>query len=629
MAIDTSPKNLLREVEVGERKRDERLATLTDQIARYHGPWYKGEGPVDDTVTDPENHGYEFMSSFVGQMVGGKPRVRVETRRPTAQQQVAGALQAAVNRWIQDTKFETVIEKAAYDYMFRWSALLVTVEPRKDQYDLNDPLLMPQISRLSPRDMGWDAMAPDPEHARLMWHRWTIDHDDLIAMAEEDAKLPEEDQVGWNLKTIKNLVPGREMSQLDQEFADRVEDNPDRLERNEISLIDVWIADDQVDENKGPDQGFNGSITTIAQGEVQLGGEGQDEQAHQVLPRRDYFGPKSGPYVVTGCYIVPDQGEPLSPLVAVEHQANLLNSVSNSAIRSMLAYKKGTVVAGVEEDDAQRLNDAEKDHLVLLETQVDLNNQMASYELGGVSQQQFVTMSYFRTLLERVSGFTDVQRGNIQGEGTATEVNAALDASASRTAYIREKFVRGMTNALAKVMHFFYYTEQIIFPLGQEGLDSAKKGTTEDLPEGAEAWFFGGIHQEGSGGSIEDLSMSIDLMSFMRTSEASLKRKSETVVTALQLLPVLTQPGVKGQETLKLLADLENMPELLNIFDFNELGTGPPSPDAMVASQAGVLGASAPGWGQKARSGTAAPADQTQDAAAALGAPGGTQGSAI
>jgi hypothetical protein len=580
MVIATNDAHLLEEIRASEGRRDEKLASLPDRLERFHGPWYNGGGPEQSETVDPENHAYEFTSAFLPQVLNGHPRIKASTSRPTAQKFVAQAIQTGTNRWTRDTGFKATLEEFAYDYLFAWAFGLVSVGPRKDAYHLKDPLLLPQVQRVSPNDGGWDAMASNPSRARIFFHRWSIDKDDLVALAEADKELPEDERQGWNIEGVKALVGGEpiQMQHVDGRHT---------VDRNKVWLYDVWVADDQVDEDKGPDQGFHGTVRTVSEvaPKIQNG-----NAAIRVKDPQDYYGPPSGPYVVGGCYLVPDKNEPLSPLVATEQQSNALNSFANQTIEDALSYVKKTFLSGEDPIEADRINNAKHQHVTLLENVTDLQNRLISVEMGGVTDQHFAVLGYLRELLERVSGFNDVQKGNITGDGTATEVGFAVEASAGRAEFVRGKFIAFAEECLRRVAYFLYHTDQVVFPLGEEGLAAAQSGMTEPLPEAAEAWFFGGTFDEGSGGTFDDLELEIELYSMARTSEASIRRKAEVLTgVVLNVYPLLTAPGIRAHALIELIADLENMPEILNIFDFEEIGkagTGVAHP--MLSRQAGT-----------------------------------------
>lgn len=588
MAINTSPTHLLENFEKGEQKRDRALESLAEQIHRYHGEWFMGEGP-GEVEPDPENFAYSYLSAFIPSTVHSPPRVKINSRRPTAQKQVAKALQAGINRWVRDTSFVDVLEQLAYDFYFRWFCALVSVKPRPDSYGLNpDPLLMPAVERLSPRDCGWDAEAPHPSEARLIWHKWRIDKDDLVELAKQDRNLSRKDRAGWNIKAIQQLQPGFEPD-------DSRNHNEFWVDRNQVELIDMYVPDDQPDDTKGPEEGFFGSFRTLAYG--QGADPGQKKEPMLIRAARPHFGPC--PYVVAGCYLVPDESTPLSPLVATQGQSDTLNAYVASMIRDAESFVNKIFVAGEDPQTAQRIKDSQHNEIAVLPNLTDLHQRIAQFTMGGVDPSRFQIAGWLRDMLERVSGFNDVSQGQITGEGTATEVTFAQDAASARSDYPRNKFVRGVQEILKKVAEFMYRTDQIIFPLGREGLEAY--GTDTPVPEGVEAWFVGGLTEEGSGGTFQDLELVLQVDSMVRTSQAELRRRSEVIVEfTTQVLPVWLQiPGLDIRTATQTYGDLNNVPELLEIINLEEIAKQPLQPMPMLSKQAGTL-SSSPGFYDRA-----------------------------
>jgi hypothetical protein len=73
-----------------------------------------------------------------------------------------------------------------------------------------------------------------------------------------------------------------------------------------------------------------------------------------------------------------------------------------------------------------------------------------------------------RQRLERVSGITDVHRGNVSGAGTATEISIADSASNIRTEFVRRQFYRGVTDILARVAWYMREDQRSRYPVTEE-----------------------------------------------------------------------------------------------------------------------------------------------------------------
>jgi len=626
--LATGAQALWREISNAEERRDSKLRSLEAQIKRYAGPWYDGS-PADDEEPDYENHSYEAISAFVPSTVAQKPRVKISTRRPTAQREVAKAIQGHVNRWIRDSHFKDVLEHLAVDFQFRWSVALVSVKPRPEAYESDDPLLTQQVDRISPKDFCWDAMAPEPNKARWMAHRYKVDHADLIRRARADAKLPEDEREGWNVEAVEALTAGMANARVSDAAGSDERDY--QLDRQEVELYDIYIAEEtnHVEQGRGEQytqaNGFAGTLRTLAVtaagtplisgGHVkQLEGDG-DDTGVEIRSPRPYFGPPQGPYVIGGAFIVPDKNEPLSPLVVTQAQADNLNAFTASMVRQGLNYCKKIIASGIDKDDAEAINDAKHDHLTVVSNPIDVRSQLQSFETGGITQQHVVIAQWLKDILERVSGQNAALRGEIESGATATAVSEGVEAGKARAQYPQDKFISFAEECLVRVGWFGYYVEQIVEPLGEETTDLIADATQGDdigtggavdpalIGEGTEAWFFGGNFEEGSGGTYADLELEIDLFSMVRTSEATQRRKAEVITAVmLQLVPMMAQfPFVKWREVVDMLGDLENIPDLSDSFDWKALseatGANTLAPSApMTTSNAGRIGQQASGF---------------------------------
>jgi len=388
--LNRSTPNLWKEIRNAEDRRDERLESLDSEIQRYTGPWYSGAGPTEGEEPDYENHTYEAISSFVPSAVAERPRVKISTRRPTAQREVAKALQGHVNRWVRDTDFKTTLEQLAVDFWFRWAVSMTSVRPRIEAYESDDPLLTQQVDRISPRNFCWDAMAPDPSKARWYAHRYKIDHEDLIEMAEHGDE-------GWNLEVVKGLTPGL-VGPRHSSMVGGSDEDEYTLDRGEIELYDIYIPEEtnHVQQGRGARftqaNGFTGTLRTLAVS-TSTGGVTNDDDSPKGVEVREpvpYFGPRTGPYRIGGAYFVPDKNEPLSPLVVTKAQADNHNAFVASSVRSALNYCRKIIATGIDEDDAERINSARHDHITRITNPIDVSRDLQIFETGGISQQHVV-----------------------------------------------------------------------------------------------------------------------------------------------------------------------------------------------------------------------------------------------
>ncbi len=552
--LDISPTNLLMEIEASERLRDMHLEAMDDQVRRYHGPkWRAGSSESDDY---PENHAYEYLSLMVPRIVLDNPRVRVSTRRPGSQGDVALAMKHALNRWVRDTSLVTTLIRVAVDTMFNHGVILTSQSPRPGKRKA-DPSYWPAAYRLPQKWFFRDYLGRHDTECRYMGHRWRRDKDDLIKRAE---RFPKE---GWNLEALRELVTDNE-SPGDKTIGERtIQANP----RGEVTAYELWVPEYEMPDSPGRDEGFHGTIFTIARQQPSrksledYGNPNSNEaptKAAFIREPRAYYGPRWGPYTTFGIFTVPDQAYPLAPLTAVQTQQDDLNQHVMAASHADAQYKRLVLVDNSDPRLLQRIKNSEDSYVIPvagLEA-----GKVVQVELGGSTPQQWEMIAQKRDRLDRNSGIFDAQRGNVSGRGTATENAIADEASESRVGFIRHQFQDSTRRVLQSVAWYLYHDDRVEFPLGAEAAEEMQM---------QEPWFKGGDEAEGSGASFDDLELEIEPYSMERTSEGLQQRRTmEMVQLVSDIAPLMPQtPWVDWKQIFKHLGDSMNFPELDSIVD--------------------------------------------------------------
>jgi len=523
MALEITPGKLLEEVESAQDWRDKHLTALGEMIRATHGPHYsRSEG----SVFASENNWYAYLNLMVPRLVYDNPRFRVRTRRPGVQLGVADAIRHGLNRWARDFGLATTLERLAYDFCYVWFACYVTSEPQPgklaDQAYLFDKagipefgdssVMWPSVYRIPPGQLLLDAQARHPREARIIGHEWECDHEDLILRAR--AK-PDE---GWNMKEIKNLSPGED-SLTDQRFgaeaygSDQQPHNPDR---ERVKLKDLWIAELELPDSPGAEEGYHGTIVTIGHGG---GNDGETGKGAFVRKPRPFYGPPSGPYIIQGAYQLPDKLYPLSPLVAIEGQTRELNRHARAWSRSAEHHKRVILYDERDTKTAMKIKKAKHDFFVGIpgfEKQ-----KYAEAVIGGATREQTEAYAFLHDRLQRVSGMDDAQQGNVTGKGTATEHSIVDEATSTRSAFVKQRFTGGVVEICKKVAWYMFHDDRIVFPLGEEAADDLNM---ED------PLFVGGNQDPESEGTFEDLELEIEPYSLERTNQGEHLRRSIEVV---------------------------------------------------------------------------------------------------
>ena len=541
--LGTKPRELYEEIKAAERLRDKYTSSMGEQVEKYTGPYYKEGGENSDYAA--ENHYYEFISLVVPRLVFDNPRVRVETRRPGTQTVVAQAMKHGLNRWIRDANMRKVLTSLAVDMCFNFGVALITEEKNKGlrpAADTQTPAtpMWPVCARIPQHRFFVDPVAETLDDARFIGHKWVRDKEDLLEMAKA-----KEDE-GWNADAIENMSVTTDNRELGR-------DNEELPDRQEVVCYEVYVPEIELDDSLGEKHGFNGTIYTIA-----VAVDDEDEKAAFVRDPRPYYGPRWGPYVMFGIYNVPNQIYPLSPLVAIEGQVEELNRHSEAASNSAEMYKKLILVDNTDPKFVQRVKDSQDNYVIPVS---GLERQrVVQAEVGGMTQQQLSYLQVARDRLDRNSGITDAQRGNIEGRGTATEVTVAAEASTIRMAFMKREFSDAVQRVLSTVAWFLYHDDRVVMPLGQEA--QQELGVEEP-------WLVGGDHDPEGNSSFADLELEIDAYSMERTTEGTHQRRTmEMYNVVLQSAPMIPQmPYLNWKEIYSRLGDALNQPDLSTLVD--------------------------------------------------------------
>lgn len=541
--LSTDPKDLYAEIAAAEELREKHLVSQKDQIEKYHGPHYKDGYNANYAA---ENHYYEYVSLIVPRLVFDNPRVRVGTRRPGTQDMVAKAIRLGLNRWIRDVNFRTALTEIATDMVFNYGVLLVTEEENKslrpkDGVQTPSEIMRPSVSRIPQDRFIIDPVATNVSDARFMGHRWVRDKEDLEEMA---SKNPDD---GWDLDAIKTLSETTDSKELGR-ANDRTPD------RKEVVCYEIWIPEVQIDDERSSKEGFHGTIYTLGVSTA----KDDDERVAFVREPRPYYGPRWGPYTMFGLYNVPNSVYPLGSLTAIEGQIEELNRHAESASRSADQYKKLILVDNTDPKFVQRVKDA-KDNYVLPVSGLEKAG-VVQAEVGGMTSQQLSYLQLSRDRLDRNSGLSDAQRGNVEGRGTATEVTVAAEAGTARMSFMKRQFADAVQKVLCTVAWYLYYDDRVVMPLGVE----AEREFGESDP-----WLVGGEHDPESGASFDDLELEIEPYSMERTTEGTHQRRTmemfNMITSTASLIPQL--PFVNWKELYHRMGDAFNIPDIGSLVD--------------------------------------------------------------
>ncbi len=527
------------ELEVAEAFRDQHLSSWSDLIGRLTGPDYRGDtaGPGD-----PENFVHQYIALILPRIVYDNPKVSITSRTPLSQVALTPKMEAACNSWVRLTDLRTTLSRIATDMLLGFGVGMIANEPRRSMRTIggNEPWL-PRLYRLDPHDFIIDPQATHAEEARYMAHTYRIDHDDLIAKAEVED--------GWDLDLVESIGSSNDDSKRDM-LAGR--EGPDR---RQVTVYEIWVpeidTEAEVMDFLNDTNMHSGSIITVIKGQASSETTASYGFAREPRP---YYGSHHGPYVIFGCYNVPDDPYPLSPVVSLLPQIADLNDHLRSMTHSASCYKNIIATDSRNQKLANDIRDRE-DLTVVLVDGLD-PSQIVPIEVGGITAQQVTYAGLTQDRLDRVSGIHDAMRGNVTGTATATEVAIAESAAGLRIAHLKREFADAASRVVSAAMWYMFHDGRVSFAIGDEAMALAFS------PDGV---FVGGTGV----GLFEDLIVSIDAMSMERVSEVQQQRRGGELLQVIGTLAqqMVVSPWVDWKRVLSTVGDSINVPELGTILD--------------------------------------------------------------
>lgn len=541
MAFDISAENLRDEVRHAEEVRDDFLGyQYEDKIARYAGPGYRShwkQGSVDF-----ENHSYQWISLFLPLLASGNPRIKARSPRPGFAQQIAKAVEMAVNRNFQLQNIKAVIEKLAIDFAFKHCIAITLPAKRPGMSEAEDPPHRPVTKRISPTRYICDPQALEYTDARFQAHLIRRDKDDLLAEADAHPSR------GWNKELISALTEDRPAESEKSKWQSKVS-------RGEIEYYEIYVPEHRLKvgvDAKGKEfkpkegAGYHGTIVTVPASYSSVDtGKNKPEWLREPRP---FFGPRGGPYTFGGYLIVPDEVMPLSPLAATQAQSEELNNMRQAMSAAIESFKIGVAVdsmAGV--DMAQKMKEFEDLGVFVLDGVDRLTDHLAKIQLGGATPEHFQQLDFLRDSLDRSSGMTEAQRGQVGGGSTATEASIAQSGAGQRAGYMTEKFITTVAKPIAEKEAWYLARDpRSRIMLGQDSAGMFRDEKTGEV-------IFEPVELVGSSKNLSELEESeinIEAISMRYTSEALEAERSMMVDQLIMgVIPSIPQMPYVDWET--------------------------------------------------------------------------------
>lgn len=554
MAFDTSCENMVDELAASKRQVESRLFARQKMIERYHGPFYE-EG-VGSEIKEPENPAFEWIATVGAQIVAGDPQVIVRpTRadRPDVEMR-AEALGAAINRLARNGDHKRRWRKLFVDWCFGPAITCVwrTPYPYSDRGPLDGPVHRPDMRRVSPPLQRYDPRATDWEETRWRGHG-TLTSKSVCLEAAKTSK-------GWRREAIAAL-------QTEEGLKDRVPKDGQGLKgRDDFWLWTVWFPEEQLADEYTPEAGFFGTWRFYA--ETSKSSSWGEKAGCGLVEIRDpipQFGPRQGPYYMSGMHYVPDNVHPLSIMVAIENIAQALRLQSTAMDSAMQQFKRFFVYGGKNASIARMLKNAK--HGAALNLPGFEASKAGEYTIGGPDAAMAQMYEFRIQQMDRRSGLTDSMKGQVQSGVTATAEAGAQAGANARLAGNRDEFYSfGRDNYQAQA-EMIDGDDQFFMPLPPEL--AAKTGR--------DVVGLRGGRKEGE--SFEDYELAIEPFSMMHRTEQERMMAAERELAIFQtILPLMEQPmgvAVDWQGLLKDQADAMGnnlLPKRLNKVIAQQIG---------------------------------------------------------
>lgn len=439
--------DLMREVRDARRVRSLHLDMWNAVLTRYIGRhWRSG---IEHAPT-PENYPFAYIAFVLPQLIDRAPGIDVTAAFDVADDPVAKGLQIAAERIMEEIGWCGVSKAVAVDALMAYGCTKLTLDSRGD-YDgeglaavggrFQQMPLMPARTRISPRRLLLDAqgVSAPPEGCRLVGDEYKRDLEDVRRDERYDPEL------------VQQLVD--DADRLAREDTDPLHNGSDKTEseRKQIWLVDLYIPEHR-------------RIITLA--------ESGPEAPATILRNEPYRGPDEGPYTLWGCYLVPDQVYPISPLIAMWEQFLELQDHSTEAALEASRHKRIGVFSPGAKEDAERIRKAASGDMVPVKDPGGVSD----FEIGGTSPARIEYVQVLRDRLDRNLGFSDAQRG-LANSATATSNQLAQSNSDLRVGGLRSAIEQMEAADLKKLLWYLVYESAIRFQLVVDDQDKQERFT--------------------------------------------------------------------------------------------------------------------------------------------------------
>lgn len=367
-----------------------------------------------------ENHAHEWRTNMVPNLVNGNPQAAgIRSGSLDDEDPALKGLTMAVNAWSHSADLGNLLLEHADDVQFNYCVGLVTTEMvplvpgvdiERDAADGEKVGLRPRAHRISPWRFFADQQAINRLGRRYIGHIWIEDKKSLA-----DEKLPD-GRPAYDREALKSVVVDDEVRTLLLEIG--IDIGGSGIDREQVVGYEFYVPE-------------TGMIYTMASTPT-----GPEKAGYLRAPRK-WRGLRSGPYVMGGIYMLPDQTFPVAPLAIIHdlslevnrHRAQasddagrakkvLVTDADAGAVGKMIASKNGDVL-GIP----------------------GFKGNSMEVQLGGVNPDQLAYIQVLNDLVEKTVGLTANSSGKSTGD-SATEADIIQRNRNGRVQWCQRAFRR-------------------------------------------------------------------------------------------------------------------------------------------------------------------------------------------
>lgn len=486
-----------REVEAMKNFRALHLEAFKEIVKLQVGKYYRSD--YSSSAYDrPENDVQTYKAFMLPELAFGTPAARVTAKRPSQHEEIADALDAALESWIADSSFTTENQSVVDSALSGYAIVHVGVEP-VDYVAPDEGGLRVYACEVSADNFLIDRKCKKRAYARVMGHEYERDLDQLLADPRIDTDAKEK------LAEMQSEADGPEGDGEGGSAA--AGDVPDR---KVVHLIDLYLCESR-------------QIATLAQ----LDGTPKPFWVRKPAP---YWGPKSGGYVIYGMYTIRENPLPMGPIQPWLEQSQEKNAHLAAAATEAAAAKTFYVVDAQRPDVQSALLNAKNMDVIPVK---DIANAFVKVEIGAMSGQRLEYVENSQTRLDRVQRLSDAQRGRASG-ATATESQIVQSNADVGTEWLRMQVVLGTRNVFKAVLWYFIHDPNVVQKV------SRQDPRTGQLIEGL---FLGGPQPGQDEVDENDFEVEVDPQSMQRSDDTVLQQRWLQLLDAWPKLVAMAQSG--------------------------------------------------------------------------------------